>query len=176
MVPSPSSMWRSWLIVGTLVGIAAVLAWRSGGPQRVGEALTSATELFIGVLPNLILGFTLAGFLHVLLPRELIGAWMGAESGFRGLVVGSVAGMLTPGGPFTHFPILASFLSKGAGVGPICAYISAWALIGLNRFIVWEYPILGPKVSLVRFAVCVAFPPVIGWFSARLYHLLRLSA
>lgn len=169
-------MWRSWLIVGTLVLLCAVLAWRSGGPQRVGQALGSGGALFISVLPSLILGFSLAGFLHVLLPEQLIVSWMGYESGARGLFIGTVAGMLTPGGPFTHFPIVASFLSKGAGVGPVCAYIAAWSLIGLNRFLVWELPILGPQVAIARFLASAALPPFIGWLGGLFYRTMHFSA
>ena len=166
-------MWRSWVFVGVLVCIAAVVAWRTGGPARVGEGLTNAGTLFLGVLPNLILGFTLAGFLHVLLPAELISRWMGESAGFNGILVGSVTGMLTPGGPFTHFPILASFLAKGAGIGPICAYITGWSLIGINRVIVWELPILGPRVVLARLLASLAFPPLIGWLAGAIARALR---
>jgi uncharacterized membrane protein YraQ (UPF0718 family) len=166
-------MWRSWLIIGALVALCAVIAWRLGGPQRVGQALASGGALFLGVLPNLLLGFALAGFLHVLLPTDVISAWMGRESGLRGLLFGTVAGMLTPGGPFTHFPIVASFISKGAAVGPVCAYISAWALLGLNRFIIWELPLLGPQIASVRFLVSLGIPPLIGWLASTLYRLLR---
>lgn len=173
MVPPVQTMWRSWLIVGSLVLISAVVAWRVGGPPRIGQALGSAASLFLSVLPNLILGFTLAGFLYVLLPAELISRWMGQGSGVQGLCIGTVAGMLTPGGPFTHFPILASFLSKGAAVGPVCAYITAWALIGLNRWVVWELPILGPKVAVVRFLVCLWVPPVVGWLGGWFYRIIR---
>ena len=176
MVPTANSMWRSWLLVGTLVLICAVLAWRSGGPARIGVALSNGAGLFIGVLPNLILGFALAGFLHVLLPGDVISRWMGAESGVRGLLAGSLAGMLTPGGPFTHFPILASFLAKGAAVGPVCAYIAAWGMIGLNRFLVWELPILGPQVAFVRFIASLAFPPVVGWIAGRLFQVFKFTA
>ena len=175
MIPGVQSMWRSWLIIGGLVGVCAAVAWRAGGPARVGQALTSGTLLFLGVLPNLILGFALAGFLHVLLPAELISRWMGQGSGVRGLLIGTAAGMLTPGGPFTHFPILASFLSKGAAVGPVCAYIAAWALIGLNRFVVWELPILGPQIALVRFLASAGVPPLVGWLAGWLFRAFRFS-
>ena len=100
---------------------------------------------------------------------------MGDETGVRGLLVGTVAGMLTPGGPFTHFPILASFLSKGAAVGPVCAYIAAWALIGLNRFVVWELPILGPRVAGVRLLSSLAVPPIVGWFGGWLFRAFRFT-
>lgn len=169
-------MWRSWLIIGGLVIVCAVIAWRTGGSPRVSLALMSSGELLVSVLPNLVLGFLLAGFLQVLLPGELISQWMGHESGGRGLLIGTMAGMLTPGGPFTHFPILASFLSKGAGVGPVCAYIAAWALLGVNRIIVWELPILGPRIALVRFLASLVVPPLVGWLAGALYRLFRFSA
>ena len=165
MTPGWQTMWRSWVLIGALVLLAAAAAWRGGGPARVQEALASGAKLFVGVLPNLLLGFALAGFLHVLLPSEMIVRWMGHESGWRGLVMGTVAGVLTPGGPFTHFPILASFLAKGAGVGPVCAYVAAWALLGLNRLLVWELPILGAPIALTRLLASCWVPPVVGWLS-----------
>ena len=125
------------------------------------------------VLPHLILGFALAGFLTVLLPSEVIVRLMGEGTGLRGLLFGTLAGALTPGGPFTHFPILASFLSKGAAVGPVCAYIAAWALLGLNRFLVWELPILGPHVAFARVISSLWVPPVVGWLGMACHRWLR---
>ena len=171
MTPGPQTMWRSWALLGALVIGCAALAYRQGGMARIGEAATSGTQLFLGVLPNLLLGFALAGFLHVLLPGELIVKLMGADAGVRGLLAGTVAGTLTPGGPFTHFPILASFMAKGAAVGPVCAYIAAWALLGLNRFLVWELPILGPQVAFARLLTSLWVPPLIGWAGAAVYRL-----
>jgi hypothetical protein len=123
--------------------VCAVIAWRTGGPQRLQEAAVSGTGLFLRVLPNLLLGFALAGFLHVLVPSQLISRWMGDGAGLRGLLAGTVAGMLTPGGPFTHFPLL-----------------------------VWELPILGPQIAFVRVLASAAFPPIIGWLGGRIFRAL----
>ena len=172
MTPSVQSMWRSWVIVGSLVVVCAVIAFHRGGMLRVQDALTSGGKLFLSVLRNRVLGFALAGFLTVLLPSEVVVQWMGRGSGWRGLFLGTLAGTLTPGGPFTHFPILASFLTKGAGVGPVCAYIAAWALLGLNRFLVWELPILGAQVAVVRIVVSLWVPPLVGWLGGGLYHMV----
>ena len=50
------------------------------------------------------------------------------------------------------------------------------ALIGLNRFFVWELPILGPRVALVRFVASAGVPPLIGWLGGWLYRALHFSA
>lgn len=174
MNPSWQSMWRSWVLLGVLIVLCMGVALRQGGPGRVSDAFASSARLFVSVLPNLLLGFTLAGFLHVLLPSQLIVTVMGHSSGAKGLFFGTLAGTLTPGGPFTHFPILASFLAKGAAVGPVCAYIAAWALVGLNRFLVWEWPILGLPIALSRMAASIWVPPVVGWLGGLCYaHFMR---
>ena len=118
-------------------------------------------------------GFTLAGFLTLLVPQELIARWLGEGSGIRGVLAGTLAGALTPGGPFTHFPILASLMAKGAAVGPVCAYISAWALIGVHRIVIWEAPILGWKFVAVRLAASFLLPPVAGLAAMFLWSRVR---
>lgn len=158
----------SWCILVAVIAVLGVLLARSRGCAGLKEAAHSGTSLFVSVLPNLLLGFTIAGLLQVLLPRDVIARWMGADSGWRGLLAGSFAGMLTPGGPFTHFPILASFLKAGAGIGPVSAYIAGWALLGINRIVVWEMPILGWKFVLARAAACIFVPPVCGWLTSLL--------
>ncbi len=170
MKPQRSNqMYISWIILGVLVLCLTYYAFRKGGTFLVGESFTAGGNLFLKVLPNLLFGFAIAGFLQMLLPADLIVKWIGKDSGNQGLLVGMVAGSLTPGGPFLHFPILASFLSKGAGVGPITAYIAAWSLIGLNRFLVWEMPILGSQIALVRFFSSLVFPFIIGWIAGWVY-------
>jgi len=49
-------------------------------------------------------------------------------------------------------------MHKGAAIRPICAYIAAWALIGVHRIIIPEAPMLGWRFVAVR----VAAPPVVG--------------
>ena len=163
-------MYISWIILGSLIVVLSILAYQKGGWSKIGSALGQGGGLVLYVLPTLLLGFTLAGFVQVLLPSELIAKYMGQESGWKGLLIGAGAGCITPGGPFTHFPILAAFLSKGAGVGPVSAYVAAWALLGLQRFLVWELPILGSQFALARFSASLVFPVIIGWIAGNLYY------
>lgn len=161
----------SWCVLGAVIAVLATIAFRTRGAAGLKDSGRSGGLLFLQVLPNLVLGFTIAGLLQVLLPQDLIARWMGAESGWRGLFFGSAAGIVTPGGPFTHFPILAGFMSKGAGIGPVAAYIAGWAVLGLNRIVVWEIPILGWKFVLARVLGCILFPPLCGWLAGTIYVL-----
>lgn len=170
-MPPSTSQILSWCILGTIIVTLVVVALRTRGTAGLKEAGTSGGTLFLSVLPNLILGFTIAGLLQVLLPKEMLIRWMGEGSGFRGICVGSLAGTLTPGGPFTHFPILAGFLKSGAGIGPVSAYIAGWALLGVNRIVIWELPILGWKFALARIVACLFVPPVVGLLTEALYRL-----
>ncbi|MHC4606779.1 MAG: permease [Planctomycetota bacterium] len=154
--------WVGLLIPALFVLVLIVLAYRKDGSAGVGDGFKETGSLFLKILPNLVIGFTLAGFLMLLLPKNLVAQWIGPGSGTRGLMVGSLAGMLTPGGPFTHFPILAALLKQGAAIGPVAAYIAAWALLGVHRIIIWESPILGWKFTGIRVAACLVFPPIIG--------------
>lgn len=153
------------LIPGAILLTLIVVALVKRGASGVGGGFANTGKLLLSVAPNLALGFTLAGFLTLLIPQELIAKWIGEGSGAKGIFIGSLAGALTPGGPFTHFPILASLLSKGAGIGPLCAYIAAWALLGVHRLIIWEGPLMGWKFVAIRVAACLVVPPLTGWLA-----------
>jgi uncharacterized membrane protein YraQ (UPF0718 family) len=164
------------LLLPAAILLALVLtAATRDGLDGLRGGLGQTGHLLLRVLPNLAIGFTLAGFLTYLLPEALVARWLGAGTGLRGLLAGSVAGALTPGGPFTHFPILASLLARGAAIGPVSAYIAAWALFGIHRILIWEAPILGWRFVAIRAASCLVFPPLIGALAAGLATLVRFE-
>ncbi len=148
--------------MGTLAAAAILIAWRKGGGEAVGQGLKDGGSLFVTILPNLIFGFMLAGMMQVLIPKELVTKWLGAGSGINGLVVGTILGTITPGGPFSQFPLVASMWKMGATPGPLAAYLTAWSLLGINRVIVYEYPFMGPTFTAIHLSVCLFAPPLIG--------------
>ncbi|MBI2933271.1 MAG: permease [Planctomycetes bacterium] len=157
-------------------GILVALIWIAyarRGAAGVGAGFAETGGLLWKVAPNLAIGFTLAGFLTLLLPQDMVARWLGAEAGARGIFVGMAAGALTPGGPFTHFPILASLMVKGATIGPISAYIAAWALLGVHRILIWEGPVMGWKFVAVRAASCVVLPPLAGFAAQWIARVIR---
>ena len=160
-----------------IMATAAVLAlvavyWKS--PAAAERGLNATGSLLIEITPRMIAAFTLAGLFQAIVPEELIVRWMGHGSGWRGLLIGMSLGGVTPGGPMTHFPVIASLYKMGVGVGPMVAYLSAWSLFGLQRVIMWEIPFLGPKIVAIRVAVSLFFPFIAGWLCEMIWHKLHV--
>jgi uncharacterized membrane protein YraQ (UPF0718 family) len=134
-------------------------------PQLPLDALKSGGGLLLRLFPILVLAFFVAGLMEVLLPKALLISWVGEESGFKGILIGTCLGAITPGGPFIQFPIVAAMFKAGANIGPLIAYLSAWALIGLNRVIAFEIPLLGFKLTFTRVLCSFIFPIIIGYMA-----------
>ena len=123
--------------------------------------LRSGLDMIVEVLPLLLCAFVVAGMVRVLVPHELISKWIGAESGFRGILIGTVAGGLAPGGPYVSLPIVAGLLRSGAGIGTMVAFLTGWSLWAVGR-IPMEVGILGWRFTAIRLACTFFFPPIAG--------------
>ncbi|WP_045216968.1 permease, partial [Desulfonatronovibrio magnus] len=123
------------------------------------------------ILPVLVVAFILAGMMEKIIPREFLAQILGWDSGFKGLLIGTFAGAIMPGGPFILFPMMAVLMSAGAGIGPLVAYLSSWALIGLHRVMIFEAPIMGWKFTLCRLGASLVFPVIIGYFADQIWRM-----
>jgi uncharacterized membrane protein YraQ (UPF0718 family) len=122
-------------------------------------------------LPLLLLGFAIAGLAQVLIPKEWITRWLGAEAGVRGIFVGCIVGGLVPGAPYATFPLVAALYQGGASLGAVVGFVSAWALWSVSRLPV-EMALIDPKPALVRYAVTFIVPPIAGLVAEAVARLL----
>jgi uncharacterized membrane protein YraQ (UPF0718 family) len=156
-----------------LAAVAAVLLavafWRERDLPLAGLQVAGYT--LWQNLPILLLGFVVAGLAQVLIPGELITRWLGAEAGFKGILVGCVAGGLVPGAPYAAFPFVAALYQGGASLGAVVGFISAWELWSVSRLPV-EIALIDPKPALVRYVVTFAVPPVAGLLAEVIGRLL----
>jgi len=146
----------------SLAAVATAFAFHKGVAR---EGLLESGKLLLQMGPVLLVAFVLAGMFSVLMSPDAIGNWLGRDAGFRGLLVGTLAGALTPAGPFVVFPLLAVLLKGGASVGAVASYLTAWALLGVHRVAALEIPILGWRFVLVRYLVSLAAPIVVGFLA-----------
>lgn len=162
------------LFVAALMLVSGATVLATHGMPAFRHALLAAWDLFLIVLPSLVPGVLLAGLLQGLLPRALITRRMGAESGLGGLLLATLAGFLTPGGPMASFPMVLVLAVAGADRGALIAYISAWSLLGFQRTLVWEIPVLGANFALLRLLVCAPLPVLGGLLARRIALPLTL--
>ena len=164
--PRPGALdWSTGLLALLVIG-AAVTVYVRDGSEKFLEVLTHDAWLFVNMMPNMLAGCLVGAFIALLLPREMVNRWIGAESGFTGLLIAALAGAILPGGPFTIYPIAAALAVMGADVGAIVTLIVSWCLLGYSRALIWELPFFG--IEFVGWRVLLAVPlPFIAGMLAR---------
>ena len=153
----------------TLVLLAFAL---TRDPGLAVAAVRASGRLFGSVWIELVLGFMLAGLVEVLVPSEVLVRWLGAERGGQGILVGWMAGLALPGGPYVLFPIMANLFAKGVGAGPLITLITAKTLVSPIRMLTYEAPLMGWPITLARFVPGLLMPPILGIVGQLLFDLL----
>jgi len=161
------------IIMGVLAIVFVFLAYQKGGGVHI-LGFKAAGNMLIQVLPLLIFAFIIAGMIPLLIPQEAISRWVGAESGWRGILIGTVVGGCLPGGPFVSLPMAAGLLRVGAGVGTMVALLTGWSLLAFTRLPL-EIGIMGWKFTLIRLACTFFFPPIAGLIANRFFSSVSVT-
>lgn len=156
-----------WGFFAVAVG-TGVLCYAIKGAGPFLEALERDGWLLLGLLPRVCVALAIAALIWFLMPRERISRLVGTESGLRGLVIATMAGTVTPGGPSSAYALLAVLAASGADRGALVTYITAWAMLGLQRVLVWDVPFMGPEFAALRLLVCLPLPVLAGLIARRL--------
>ena len=162
----------SLLILVTLTVLALLVALVRD-PALPLAGLAASGRLLRGVWVELAVGFVLAGLLDVLIPQPVLSRWLGAERLGQGIVLGWLAGLVMPGGPYLFFPVAANLVRSGAAAGPVIALLTAKTLVSPIRTLTYEAPLLGWPLTLARFIPGVLLPPVLGLLGHWLFTLLK---
>src|SRR3954449_1901423 len=123
----------SMIMIGALVAVCAGLVWRRDGIDGVLKILTHDLWLFGEIMPRVLAGCLLGGFIAEILPHDKVSRALGPNSGLKGLLIGTAFGAILPGGPFTAYPVAAALLTVGADFGATIAMVVSWTLIGYGR-------------------------------------------
>ncbi|MFC1593186.1 permease [Candidatus Omnitrophota bacterium] len=170
---------RSWqmliptIIMGVIALVLLFIGYQKGGGTHI-IGLKTAWNLIIQIMPLLICAFIIAGMIQSLISQEMISRWVGAESGLRGILIGTLIGSITPGGPFVSLPIAAGLLRTGASIGTMVAFMTAWSLLAFSRLPL-EVGVLGWQFTLVRLACVFFFPPIAGLIASKLFSGVSIT-
>ena len=159
------------LIMGLLATILVAVGYYQGNGAHL-QGLKSAPTLTVSLMPLLVFAFVVAGMIQVLIPASIVSRWVGPESGFRGILLGSIAGGLAPGGPYVSLPIAAGLVQSGAGVGTMVAFLTGWSLWAVAR-LPMEIGILGWRLTLARVVSTLVFPPLAGLIAQFLFERIE---
>jgi len=162
------------IVVALVAVVAGVLCYALKGREAFFAVLGDDLTLLLTIAPKVIAGVLLAGLLTVLLPQDKVARWMGARSGLRGLTLAGFAGALLPGGPMMAFPLAVALRGAGADIGTTTAFLSGWALLSLNRTLVWEMSFFSHEFVLLRYMLSLAVPLLLG-LAARLLFARRAA-
>lgn len=153
-----------------LVSLAVMLllyAWQQGdGSHR--EGVRQGWRTLQRTLPLMIVAFVIVGYVNVLSPQSLVQAWIGPESGLRGLLLAEGVGMLLPGGPYVVFPLIAALYQAGAGLGPAVTLVTSWAMLGLLS-VTFELPFMGWRFTAIRWGLGLLGPLLAGTAAQALF-------
>jgi len=148
-------------IVLTIMAVGLFIAAKRKGDGSHKNGISSGFRTLKSMLPLLIVAFILAGILPKAIPPTVIQKWLGMEAGWKGIVIGSLAGALIPGGPYVAFPIIGSIYEAGAALGTAVAFVTSWALCGIT-IVAFEIPFVGPKFTLMRYSLVLFLPFLAG--------------
>lgn len=151
----------SILLLGGMGAVLLVIAWRMPGRKHI-EGLREGWQMAMVNVPRVILALLAAGFLSRLMPHEVIAQWVGHESGLKGIAIATVLGTIMPGGPLIAFPIVVLLTKAGAGMPALVTFLTAWSVLGIQRIIGFELPMMGSKFVVNRVAIGIFLPPLSG--------------
>ena len=138
------------------------------------EFLYIFREYFLEVFPFLAIGFFLSGLIHEFLPS----GWVERHLGGRGIipiVKASLVGTLLPICCFGSLPVAVSLYKKGAGLGPIFAFLVATPATSVSALLV-TYGLLGGKFTVYIFIAVIVMGLIMGIIGNRLKVILGGSS
>ncbi|MCX7314379.1 MAG: hypothetical protein WCG92_04075 [Hyphomicrobiales bacterium] len=141
-------------VIALALGVIAASRSRALALASIREGVSDCIKL----LPRIFLGVVGSGYIAAILPAEVVGRWLGADSGFIGLCIAVIGGVITPGGPVIGFSIGAAALKGGAGTPQVIAYTIAWALFAVQRLFIWEIPVMPPRLVWLRVMASLPLP------------------
>ncbi|UCD44109.1 MAG: permease [Candidatus Bathyarchaeota archaeon] len=158
------SLVEKGMIVFTLM-VYVVSAVNPTTRERALRSVETGGRSLVRISLLLLSGVFLGSFVGTFLPRQLVSSLLGQESGFTGIILGSLFGAAMPGGPYVIFPIVAALFSSGAAVPSLIAMIFAWQCISLTRIptdLGYLAVVEGQRLIWLRVLIGVPIPILAG--------------
>lgn len=166
--------WAAWVYANRWYFAAACLAAtllmvsRWFDREELREWMNQTWGFARSIIPLLLGGVFVTGFVGALIPEELVAQWVGGDS-FSANMVASVIGAMWYFATLTEIPILETLIGLGMGRGPALALLLAGPALSLPSIAV-IYSVIGLRKTAVFVSLVVVMSAVagmvFGWFFA----------
>lgn len=114
----------------------------------------------IEVVPALGIGFLISGIINEFVPHKWVDRNLGGK-GFKPVFYATLTGTLLPVCCWGSLPIAVSFYQKGAGLGPVLAFLVATPATSVSALLV-TWRLLGIKFAIYTFFSVMTMGILIG--------------
>ena len=149
--------------------IGAYYCYHLKGAEGFLSALAAQEQMLLGLLPRITMALGIASLLWVLLDPEKLKQTIQKRKGWIKIVYATILGAVTPGGPSSAFSILNLFLKSGLGYLIGVTYITAWSMLGVQRILIWDIPLMGTEQAGLRFISGLWLPAFAGLMAAWIF-------
>ena len=162
------------MVILPLLAVAcyAVVAFKN--PSLASKSLKIGGMGLLKAMPILVAGFAIAGLIQAIEIREFVTQWLGSQTGFKGMLVATALGVVTPGPVFFVLPVAGGLLKAGAGPGLVVAYIIAWDGCSIRR-VVMDLAMIDWKIVLLKFVLSLLFAVVAGLAAGMVFSKTSFS-
>ena len=154
----------------TLAALMSLALWQ--GTETFILGWRTSLQQLLRFLPILVIAMLIAGFTETLLPQNLVERWLSDSSGWRGIGLAWLAGVLTPGGSIIGLPIIATLYKAGVGVSVLMTYATSFATLSILR-VPLEVGFYGWRLTGVRVVVSLILPIIAGALTQLMLPLIE---
>lgn len=116
--------------------------------DKLSQVLRETSLIFADLAPYLLLGFLLAGLLHVFVPKRSIRQALGGR-GFKPIMKASLIGIPLPLCSCGVVPMAVSLRRQGASRGATLSFLISTPEIGVDSILI-TYGLFGPVMAILR--------------------------
>ncbi len=160
----------AFVVFALLALIIFLLLW-SRDPSIAKDSAQSGLLLFLRYSFLIIFSMLIAAMLPTLISREIIVQYLGGASGWRGILMATLRGGLTPGAPYAVVPLIAGLMKQGMSFAPAMSKVCAWGLWSLGR-VPFQAAVLGGRFTLIQVLVSLPLPLIAGFFTELLLKFI----
>ena len=152
---------KNWIATGILLAVLALILWRWFTRSEIGQWMRETLHFVRLVVPWLLVGVFVAGIITVLVPQDIVTAYVGGNSLFANFIA-SFLGSLMYFATLTEVPIIRAFMGLGMGKGPALALLLAGPALSLPNMLVIR-SIMGTKKTLTYILLVVVMATITGY-------------